>query len=119
MDFHTNLAEKTLDGETVFQKPFDPEWKEELTDRSCLSVENIFRFAEQVNIEDVREVLSRQIEYNMAIAEEGLNPYGANIGKVLLKNAGERRAHQGARLRRSRVGRPHERLRNARRHRFG
>lgn len=90
VDFHTNLAEKTLDGETVFQKPFDPEWKEELTDRSCLSVENIFRFAEQVNIEDVREVLSRQIEYNMAIAEEGLkNPYGANIGKVLLKNAGE------------------------------
>ena len=53
-------------------------------------MENIFRFAEEVKIEDIRPVLSRQVEYNMAIAAEGMQrPYGANIGKVLLKYAGE------------------------------
>ena len=43
-------------------------------------------FADAVEIDDVKETLDRQIEYNMAIAEEGLkNNYGANIGKVLLR----------------------------------
>ena len=42
-------------------------------------------FADTVDLDDVREVLERQIEYNMAIAEEGLRgDYGANIGSVLL-----------------------------------
>ena len=37
---------------------------------------------------DVKEVLDRQIEYNMAISLEGLNNnYGANIGKTILKQA--------------------------------
>lgn len=63
--------------------------EEVLTDRSCLTVENIFRFANEVALDDIKPVLSRQIEYNMAIAEEGLkNQYGANIGKVLLRYAG-------------------------------
>ena len=44
----------------------------------------------EVRIEDVKEVLDRQISYNMAIAEEGLRgDYGANIGKVLLKTYGD------------------------------
>ncbi len=90
VDFHTNLVSKILDGETVFSKPFDPEWKDSVTDRSCLNVEDIFRFATEVKLEDVEALISRQLEYNLAIAEEGLkNPYGANIGKVLMKNAGE------------------------------
>ena len=39
------------------------------------------------DIEDVREILDRQIQYNTAIADEGLRgDYGANIGKVLLHN---------------------------------
>ncbi len=59
--------------------------KEELTDRSCLSVEGIVDFADSVETEEVREILERQISYNMAIAEEGLaHDYGANIGKTLL-----------------------------------
>jgi L-cysteine desulfidase len=44
-------------------------------------------FADKVNIYDVISVLSRQVAYNMAIAEEGLkNDYGANIGKVYLRS---------------------------------
>ena len=47
-------------------------------------------FADAVDLNDVREVLERQIAYNMAIAEEGLRGnYGANIGKTLLLNGGE------------------------------
>jgi L-cysteine desulfidase len=49
-------------------------------------IEDIVDFANSVDVEDVREVLTRQISYNMAIAEEGLkNSYGANIGKTLLR----------------------------------
>ena len=37
-------------------------------------------------LDEVRALLRRQIDYNMAIAEEGLRrPYGANIGKTLLR----------------------------------
>jgi L-cysteine desulfidase len=43
-----------------------------------------------VDPEDVREVLERQISYNMAIAEEGIRGnYGANIGSVLLDTYGD------------------------------
>ena len=57
-----------------------------LTDRTCLSIEGIVDFADSVDVEDVREVLERQISYNMAIAEEGLrHSYGANIGKTVLR----------------------------------
>ena len=57
------------------------------TNSDCLTVEGICEFAEIADIEDVREILDRQIQYNTAIADEGLKgDYGANIGKVLLKN---------------------------------
>ena len=40
-------------------------------------------------IDDIRAVISRQIEYNTAIAEEGLRgDYGANIGSILLQSYG-------------------------------
>ena len=43
-----------------------------------------------MDLADVREVLERQVRYNMAIAEEGLRGnYGANIGKVLLATYGD------------------------------
>lgn len=82
-DTHTNIVQIIKDGKTLYENlPTD----EERADRSSLSVENIVAFADQVEIADVKEILSRQISYNMAIAEEGLkNNYGANVGKVLLR----------------------------------
>lgn len=54
-----------------------------------LTIKDILAFADAVAIDDVREVIKRQIEYNTAIAEEGLkNDYGARIGKLLLKSFG-------------------------------
>lgn len=60
------------------------------TDRSLLSIENICEFANIVQLDDVKDVLERQIAYNMAIAKEGLtHDWGANIGKILLKTYGD------------------------------
>ena len=45
----------------------------------------IYDFAVSLEIDDVRELFEKQIKYNCAIAQEGLeNDYGANIGKVLI-----------------------------------
>ena len=83
-DHHTNIVSVKKDGETLFEKAVEEKQK---TDRSGLTVENILAFADTVDIADVEETLARQIEYNMAIAEEGLkNEYGANVGKVLLRS---------------------------------
>ena len=83
-DFHTNIVCIRRCGETLFEKDGGGE-AAALTDRGCMSVERIVDFADSVELDDVRELLERQIAYNMAIAEEGLtNSYGANIGKTLL-----------------------------------
>lgn len=37
-----------------------------------LNIRNIVAFANTVKLDDIKELLSRQIEYNMAIAEAGL-----------------------------------------------
>ena len=58
-------------------------------DRSLLSIEDIVLFADTVRIEDVKDILSRQVTYNYQIAEEGIkNQWGANVGSVLLKMMG-------------------------------
>ena len=54
--------------------------------KSLLSVRDIIRFADEVNIDDVRVVIERQIEYNTAISKEGLaREYGAKVGRTLEK----------------------------------
>ena len=84
-DYHTNITLVRRNGETLLEKTPGADGGEEMSDRGCLSVEKIVDFASSVAIEDVREILERQIAYNMAIAGEGLkNSYGANIGKTLL-----------------------------------
>jgi len=85
VDYHTNIVLVSKNGEALFQKDIDEPVVSGLTDRSFMSVEGIVEFADSVDIEDVRETLERQIDYNMAIAEEGLaGDYGANIGSTLM-----------------------------------
>ena len=82
---HTNLVCVRRNGETLLEKPVAGPC-ESSADHSCLSIESIVDYAGCVPLEDVRPLLQRQIDYNMAIAEEGLRrPYGANIGKTLLR----------------------------------
>ena len=85
VDYHTNIVRIRKNGETLLEKEIT-QAEDGLTDRSFMTVEGIVDFAGSVRLSDVREVLERQIDYNMAIAEEGLkNNYGANIGKTLLR----------------------------------
>lgn len=51
-----------------------------------LSVKEIFDFANEIDLNDVKDIINEQIKCNMAIAKVGLKEnYGANIGKTLLK----------------------------------
>lgn len=86
---HTNVVRIERDGEIKLDRPCAEEHSAKTTDRSLLSVEGIIAFADQLDPEDVREVLQRQIDYNTAIAQEGLRgDYGANIGRILLQSYG-------------------------------
>ena len=90
-DYHTNIMWIEKDGEVIFKQVEEIEDDEEArADRSLMAMEFIWDFANTVDLEDVREVLQRQIDYNTAIVEEGLRgDYGANIGKVLLATYGD------------------------------
>ena len=86
MDYHTNIVLIRRNGETLLEKELDRRKSEGLTDRDFMTVEGIVDFAGSVELPLLEETLDRQINYNMAIAEEGLRRnYGANIGKTLLR----------------------------------
>ena len=88
VDYHTNVVRIRLNDKMLEEKEISvKDDSEGLTDRTCLSIRKIVEFADSVDIEDVRELLERQIRYNMAIADEGLRGnYGANIGKTLISS---------------------------------
>lgn len=89
-NYHTNIVLIEKNGQVLFEEKVEGEKEEGLTDRSLLNMKDILDFAETVDIDDVREVIGRQIRYNTAIAEEGLKGnYGANIGSVLLEMEGD------------------------------
>ncbi len=83
-EHHTNTVCIKLCDDVLFEKEIDTP-KNGLTDHSVLSIKEIVEFADSVDLSQVEDTLQRQIEYNMAIAEEGLSGnYGANIGSTLL-----------------------------------
>lgn len=85
---HTNLVEIRKDGEIKLHKDY-AETENENTEYNSLTVENIVEYADTVDLNEVEDVLKRQINYNTAIAKEGLNgSYGANIGSILLRSYG-------------------------------
>ncbi|MDD7740856.1 MAG: L-serine ammonia-lyase, iron-sulfur-dependent, subunit alpha [Lachnospiraceae bacterium] len=85
---HTLISRIVKDGEVLYSIAANEE-SPEYVDKSLLNVRDILLFADEVDLEDVREVLTRQITMNSAIAEEGLShPYGAQVGRTLLKEYG-------------------------------
>ena len=91
VNYHTNIVLIEKNGEVLMEVKVDGEGESGLTDRSVLNIADILDFAESVDVEDIRDVLSRQIQYNTAIAEEGLRgDYGSNIGRMLLDFYGDR-----------------------------
>ena len=87
-DYHTNIVLIEKNGDVLLRLDDASDDGGE-TDRSVLSVKGIVEFAECVRIDDVREMLERQIAYNTAISQEGLRgEYGASVGKTLLSTRG-------------------------------
>lgn len=81
---HTNVVRIEKNGETLYDDSSDKPCTSEDAVAS-LSIEKIVEFADNVDVSLVKDTLDRQIEYNMAIAEEGLRGnWGANIGSVYL-----------------------------------
>ena len=83
---HTNIVLIQKNNETLLELPVSESSEENLTDKSCLTIERIVEFADCLDIEDIRDCVGQQVEKNMAIAAEGLrNSWGANVGSVILR----------------------------------
>ncbi len=86
---HTNIVHLSKDDTVLLELPIIESSEEQLTDKSCLNVEDIVRFADTAPLARLEPLLQRQIDCNLAIAEEGLSgKWGAQIGKILLDDYG-------------------------------
>ena len=91
-DFHTNIVREERDGEVLRDAAPTSEGgaAEGMTDRGLLSMAGIWDFAMTVDVDDVRDLLDRQIACNGAVVDEGLaGDWGANIGSVMLGAYGD------------------------------
>lgn len=84
---HTNVVLVERNGEDLTENYLQALQEETCqTDRSVLNVQDIVTFADETPLDQLRPLLLRQIEMNMAIAEEGIRgEWGACIGKVLYR----------------------------------
>ena len=88
MDMHTNVVRVQRDEEILFQAETTGTGSPAAAraDRTALNVKDIIAFADTVDPADVAETIDRQIAYNTAVAERGLNEdWGAGVGRTLLK----------------------------------
>lgn len=84
-NYHTNIVLIEKNHNILFEVPLSQEGKQLQIDRHLLTMEKIWEFVQDLDITDVKDILDRQMTYNMAISKEGLKGnYGANIGQVLL-----------------------------------
>ena len=80
---HTNIVRIAKNDDILFMTE-DLREETVVADRSGLSIENIFNFAEGVELELILPFTKKQIECNMAIAERGMvGDYGVGIGKAI------------------------------------
>ena len=56
-------------------------------DKSQLNLKDIMEFAETCDLSDVDDLITKQIEYNTAISNEGLtNGWGTEVGRILMES---------------------------------
>lgn len=88
--YHTHVVFLEKDGNIRIDEPVEKQENHQNTDRSLLNVEDIITFADEVNLENIKELLDLQIKYNMAIAEAGMRgSFGARIGSILMSAYGD------------------------------
>lgn len=85
---HTNICHKEYNGNIILDKNFE-EIQADAKLHQSLNVVDIIEFANTVDLKELKDILKRQINYNLAIAKEGLKShYGAGIGRLLLDTYG-------------------------------
>ncbi len=85
-DFHNNITKIRKNNKIIFTKKDILEQKQQ--EYSYLNVHDIIDFANNCDLTELRPYLKRQLNYNYAIAIEGMTgKYGASIGKILLEQA--------------------------------
>ena len=78
---HINVVRISMNGEDIYKADYS---ESEKLNYDSLDLHDIKEFADTVALSDVVHLLDRQISYNMAIAEEGLDgKYGIGIGKII------------------------------------
>ena len=90
-DRHTNVVNVTRGTASLTEKYKKESFEalKEAEGRELLTVEGIVDYASNVSLDEIKPILLRQIDMNMAIAYEGVRgDYGASIGK-LLYNGGD------------------------------
>ncbi|MDO5022745.1 MAG: L-serine ammonia-lyase, iron-sulfur-dependent, subunit alpha [Eubacteriales bacterium] len=89
---HDNISRLVLDGK-VIKEPAQEENTETQTLIDSLNFETIKDFADNIDFAKHQELylrLKKMAEYNLALAHEGLNnPWGQQVGRTILKSAGE------------------------------
>ena len=85
---HTNVTQIQKNGKVLLSQVCnDGDFNSSLTDRKVLSVKFIYDLAKTIDIDLIRPIFQKVVNYNSAIAEEGLKgKYGVNIGKMILEN---------------------------------
>lgn len=87
---HTHIEQVEKDGKILYADMQVNEEPQEPDKRNLLNVKDILSFADLVRMEEIEEVIGRQVEMNTAISEEGLrNHYGAEVGRTLLAVYGD------------------------------
>lgn len=81
---HTNITQIIKNDKIIYSKD-DKDQSNIKTNRSLLNLDDIKKFADEVNLDDIKDILNFQIKYNMAIAQEGMTgKYGLGIGRVIM-----------------------------------
>ncbi len=91
-DSHTNITRIERDGEILLEKTGSDNkiFYYSNADKNLMKLSTILSYADSLKVEDVREILERQIEYNTRISQEGLdNKWGACIGKTMIETWGD------------------------------
>lgn len=86
---HTNITLLQLDEKILFEKKCETQTNDVSFDLNKMKLNDILTYANEVPLDDVRQLLENQIEKNTKIAQEGLdNAWGACIGKTILEEWG-------------------------------
>lgn len=81
-DGHTNIVRTVLNGNVLYENNTAREEK-----KYDFTLDDVYEFADTIELSEIQSLIGRQLEYNVAIAKEGLNGnYGSMVGKTLLQS---------------------------------